>query len=513
MTGTLGDACARVLGAARRAPSVVALAGYSAMFAILTWPMVTRIGSTTDGRPRDGWSLIWQTRYRERHGLNYSSSRHLDLVPSSTDRRPLAVGITPPDLIGPPAGDPQTCRAKPPVTCLKGEPMRIAVMLDRLEVGGVEKVAIQQVLALRELGHDARLVVLKKRGAGLSAFAEELAEVPVDVLETRLPPLLRASRAVPGFPFLETFHFTFPLMAHRLVRRDEYDVILCHSSYTCLTAFAVQRTRGIPVAAVIWDPTLHVITSSAYADRVLGRVSAALAPLARRFDRWLVRRARLVVLGSLAYRDYVEELGAQRILVLHPGAVPTERIRPASERQPEMLAVTAWKHGKRPERLLPLLEPNPDLRLVLAGAWLDADLREAFEAEVERRGLGNRVEITGEITEQALAERYATAQFVVQAWPSPGFGLSPLEAGAQGTTFVIPQGQGSAELFRDGIDGLIYDPADEGALATAVDRMTAHPEATLAMGRSAHERVCRRASWRARAAELVTELERIVPAS
>ena len=70
-----------------------------------------------------------------------------------------------------------------------------------------------------------------------------------------------------------------------------------------------------------------------------------------------------------------------------------------------------------------------------------------------------------------------------------------------------------AELFRDGVDGLIYDPADDGALVTAVDRMAAHPEETLTMGRSAHQLVCQRASWRARAAELVTELERIAAAS
>ena len=356
--------------------------------------------------------------------------------------------------------------------------LRVGVLLDRLEVGGVEKVAIQQVAALRDLGHDATLMVLRRRGEGIATFANELSGMPIKILEDRLKPALRGSLAVPGFAFLQTFHFTYPFFARHLLHRDEVNVVICHGSYTCLTGLAVQRKVGIPMAAFLWDPTHHVILSAAYAGRAVGRLSVILDPLARRFDRWLVRSASLVVLGGDAYGDYVRALGPRRLLLLHPAAAAADRIVSEQERRPEILAVTAWKAGKCPGRLLELLRRHSGLRLVLAGAWLDPMLRGRFAAQVTREGLEGRVEVTGPLSEAELGERYAHARLVVQGWPSPGFGLSPLEAAAHGTTFVIPRGQGSAELFREGVDGLFYDP----------DR----PEGLIPSRREAPRRPCTR---------------------
>jgi glycosyltransferase involved in cell wall biosynthesis len=382
-------------------------------------------------------------------------------------------------------------------------------MVDRLEVGGVEKVAIQQVAALRAIGHDAELLVLRGAGDGFAAFADLLARIPVRVLERRLPRALRRSRPIPGFAFLQTFHFTHPLLARRLLRAGEVDAILCHGSYTAFTAFAAGRARGVPVALVLWDPTRAVVMSPAYDGRAIGRLRPALLPVARWLDRRLVRRAGLVVLGGLPYADYVRALGPRGLLVAHPAAEPVDRALDASERRPEVLAATAWKPGKHPERLLPIVERHADLRLVLAGAWLDEVQLAGFRDEVRRRGLEDRVELTGRIGEDELARRYAAARFVIQAWPSPGFGLSPLEAAANGTTFAIPREQGSAEVFRDGVDGLLFDLGREGDLLRAADRLAADPELAARMGASALERVREVASWEARARELAAALARL----
>jgi glycosyltransferase involved in cell wall biosynthesis len=390
-------------------------------------------------------------------------------------------------------------------------PLRIAVLLDRLEVGGVEKVAIQQVRALRDLGHDATLAVLRRRGDGLHAFADELREIPVQILEDRLPAPLRRSAAVPGFAFLQTFHFTYPPFAHLLVRPGEFERILCHGSYTFLAASAVGRVRQVPVALFLWDPTYHVLASDAYAGRAVGRLGGVLLPLARRFDSWLVQRPALVLLGGSAYEPYVRALAPRRVVVSPPGAVPATEIVPADARAPEMLAVTAWKAGKAPERLLDVLERQSHLRLVVAGAWLDTRLHDAFLREIQCRGLAARVEVTGALAEAALRDRYRRSLFVVQTWSSRGFGLSPLEAAAEGTTFVVPRDQGSTETFRDGVDGLFFDLDSDDQLAAAVDRLAASTSFAAELGRNAWAHVRARHSWASRAAELATELESLRP--
>jgi glycosyltransferase involved in cell wall biosynthesis len=385
--------------------------------------------------------------------------------------------------------------------------MRIGVIVDRLEVDGVEKVAIQQVASLRELGHEAELVLLRRRGEGLRVFADALESVPMRVLERRLPRVLRGSVPIPGFAFLQTFHLTYPAFARSLVRRGEFDRLLAHGTYTCPTAFAVGRARSIPVAAFIWDPTYHVLSSAAYSERALTRFQSVLLPMARRFDRWLARRADLIVLGGTAYRNYLDDLGARKTLVSYPAVTPAEEPRSASARAREMLAVTAWKQGKDPERLLALLEHAKDFTLVLAGAWLDPRLRADFEREVQRRNLGHRVEVTGALSQDELSERYARACFVIQTWPSPGFGLSPLEAAARGTTFVAPSAQGSGEIFRNGTHGFLYATGDEEALISAVDRLARDVDQAVAMGENAWNWVRGRHTWKARATELAKALE------
>jgi glycosyltransferase involved in cell wall biosynthesis len=312
---------------------------------------------------------------------------------------------------------------------------------------------------------------------------------------------------VPGFAFLQTFHFTYPLAARSLVRPGEFDCVLAHGTYTCLTALAVQRARGIPVAAFVWDPTYHVLSSSAYSGRAVGTLRPALLPLARRFDAWVARTAAVVVVGGAPYASYLKDAGARRLLVSYPAATPADEPVPAEARRPEMLAVTAWKHGKSPERLLGVLARAPAHRLVLAGEWLDAGLRDRFEAEARARGIADRVEVTGPLSESELGERYARARFVVQTWRSPGFGLSPLEAAARGTTFVIPRGQGSAEIFRDGVDGLFFDVDDDEALHAAVETLSADPARAATMGLAAWNWVRERHSWAARGRELGAALE------
>ena len=376
-------------------------------------------------------------------------------------------------------------------------------MVDRLVVGGVEKVAIDQVRALRMAGHDARLVVLATGGAGVGTFGASLDSVPVETLSLRAPRPLRASVPLPGFAFLQTFHLTYPLLARWLMREGEYDVILCHGSYTAFTAYAISRKHHIPVALFLWDPTLHIVTGPAYEGRMLGRLRPLAAPVARCLDRWLVSRPAKVLLGSSAFVDYVTQLSGVRPEVLMPARDVAGHLPPWESRANRILAVTAWKRGKNPEALLETLEHCPaDVCLTLAGAWLDQPLLQAFRAEVARRGLSRRVDITGAVTEVELTSLYADARVLVQSWESPGFGLSALEAAACGTPSVIPRGQGSSDLLGGRAAAALFDLCDAGELTRRVTEMLNDPEASEAMGRRARDVVKEQASSEAVAGRL-----------
>ena len=97
---------------------------------------------------------------------------------------------------------------------------------------------------------------------------------------------------------------------------------------------------------------------------------------------------------------------------------------------PTLLYLGRLKRYKRPEALLDVLEAVPDAVLEVAGA---GDQREAFEAEVERRGLRNRVVMHGFVPEQDKAALYSRAWVALTASGAEGWGLTVMEAAICGT--------------------------------------------------------------------------------
>ena len=66
--------------------------------------------------------------------------------------------------------------------------------------------------------------------------------------------------------------------------------------------------------------------------------------------------------------------------------------------------------------------------------------------------------------------------FVVQPSLQEGLPLTPIEAFSQGKTVVGTDIEGTAEIIEDGVNGILVAPADEKALAEAIDRMSSDME-------------------------------------
>jgi glycosyltransferase involved in cell wall biosynthesis len=88
--------------------------------------------------------------------------------------------------------------------------------------------------------------------------------------------------------------------------------------------------------------------------------------------------------------------------------------------------------------------------------------------EVERL-LGDRVRFTGRRDD--VPEVHRALDVLVNASAAEPFGRSVLEAMASGTPVVATASGGIPEFVDDGVTGLLVPPADETALAGALDRL------------------------------------------
>jgi glycosyltransferase involved in cell wall biosynthesis len=380
--------------------------------------------------------------------------------------------------------------------------MKIGVLIDRLNVGGVEKVAMEEVRALNDLGHDAELVVLRRRGLVDDPFPELQRRIAISYLDDRLPGFLTTSVPIRPFYFLSLFHFTYPILLPWAVKRREYDLIISHNSYTSLTALTLSWFKAIPYVMYVWDPASS-IADYVYARGALGRIRFLTVRLAVVLDKVLAHNARAVFTSGDYYAKFLKTLTAPaKVRLLPPGRHPMGDV--PTSRGTYLITVTAWKEGKRLEELLQALAELGEGSLKVAGRWIHEGYRQRIEQLIGESGLGDRVEITGELTEDELDKLYAGARAVVVTSGDKGFGLPALEGASNGCPFIMPSVTGAAAFFEDGVDGLLYPLGDVAKLRECLRRVLSDERQAYKMGHHGRDLVLANYTWHHHVESLLT---------
>jgi glycosyltransferase involved in cell wall biosynthesis len=123
-----------------------------------------------------------------------------------------------------------------------------------------------------------------------------------------------------------------------------------------------------------------------------------------------------------------------------------------------------------------LSELPPEATLRIAGDG-DPGERRRLQELVERRRLGERVQLLGARSHAELPELYDAADAVLfpVRWSEP-WGIVPLEAMGFARPVIATGRGGSGEYLRDGENAVIVPPERPAALAAAVRRLHGAPE-------------------------------------
>jgi L-malate glycosyltransferase len=131
-----------------------------------------------------------------------------------------------------------------------------------------------------------------------------------------------------------------------------------------------------------------------------------------------------------------------------------------------------------------LLAGEGGARLVIAG---DGDQRAELEAQLDRLGLRDTVELAGEVADVSGVLR--ETDVYVQPSFMEGMPNSVLEAMAASLPIVATRVGGNQDLVTDGDNGLLVPPGDAAALAAAIRRLIRDPALARRMGARARARV------------------------
>jgi glycosyltransferase involved in cell wall biosynthesis len=229
--------------------------------------------------------------------------------------------------------------------------------------------------------------------------------------------------------------------------------------------------------------------------------------LFRVLERWplrlLYRRTPFLTISDAARDDLVREgIPRENITVEYLGVEP-EGFEPV-ERSPDprLIFVGRLKAYKRVELLLDVLDALPEATLDVVG---EGDHRPDIEAEIARRGLGERVRMHGYVDGARKAELYGHAWVNVTASASEGWSLTVMEAALCATPSAALAVGGLTESIVDGETGFLS--RDVAELTARVRELLEDAELRGRLGEAAEARA-RSFTWDRSAATFLNVLHR-----
>jgi len=292
------------------------------------------------------------------------------------------------------------------------------------------------------------------------------------------------------------------LQAKRLLQEEQFDLIHLHEPMMPALTLTVLRHSG----------STNIGTFHAFRTRPLAYFYSK--PILRPFFRKL--HGRIAV--STAARDFVGEYFPADYRVI-PNGIDFERFNTRAEPveqladgRPTVLFVGRLEKRKGLRYLLRawpmVLERQPDARLVVVGRGRPLEGYRRFAA---RQGWSPAdVVFAGYVLAEDLPRYYQACDvFCAPNTGQESFGIVLLEGMAAGAPIVASDIPGYRDVLTHGVEGLLVERQNPGALADAVCRLLGAPELRASMRRAGQAKA-RRFDWPTVAAEVLAYYEGVL---
>lgn len=352
--------------------------------------------------------------------------------------------------------------------------MRILFVITKTEAGGAQTHVHQMSRALRERGHEPR--IMGRPGGWLETAARQ------DGISFHSNPHL--SNSINPLADLRA-----ALTLARVLRAFHPDLVSCHSSKAGIITRLIVRGRV---------PTVFTAHGWGFAERGWLLARLVFIPCEKLAARYT---ARLICVSSylrdVALRHRIAS--GNKLTVIHNGVetVPDKTLN-GRERGPlKILFVGRLVSQKDPETVLRAYAALPEsvrrrARLHLIG---EGDKRRALEAFVRDRGLDDSVRFLGAVDRSAVLDELRRGDIFVLTTHYEGLPRTVIEAMHAGLPVVASDVWGVSELFGDagaGDDiGILVAESSVDQVRAALQRLIQEPALRDAMGRAARTRARR----------------------
>ena len=367
---------------------------------------------------------------------------------------------------------------------------------------GAEGIHIaEMVSAFRGLGHEVRVHGLAGPEGGGPGVAHRIKPL--------LPPAAFEMAAVAS-------NLPDSIGVRHAIRAARPDFLYKRHARLDVGALTAARRAGIPSVLEV-----NCLFSAAEYERF---EPAAFPGLVARLERQALAGADVVLAVSTPLARQIERLAGVSAVVLPNGADPgrfdpsrADHLRIRREYGLGTGVVVGWTgvmrqwHGL--ELLIEAIAHVPEARLLIVGG---GPAQPMVEAHAARRGIADRIVITGRVPQEEVPDHLAAMDVAVVASERTGVAspMKLLEYMAMRRAVVAPRLENIQDLVTEGRDGLLFEPDSAADLARALRRLIDDETLRRALGGEARRTVEATHTWRANAERVVGLIRpRTVPSS
>lgn len=217
-----------------------------------------------------------------------------------------------------------------------------------------------------------------------------------------------------------------------------------HCTYQS-SQYLPQRNKKIKVLLTVHD--LNFL----HEDKPAHKKARCLAQLQQNIDR----SDAVVCISEFTKNDVLTHcnVGHRPVYVIYNGTnrlhQPVLMPRSYRPRIPFLFNVGVITRKKNQHQILPLLQKNPSLELILAGRHEDKDYAHFLRQHASELDVEDRMHLVNEITEEEKSWYYHNCQAVVMPSLAEGFGLPVTEAMSVGKPVFLSRHTALPEIGKD----------------------------------------------------------------
>jgi len=317
--------------------------------------------------------------------------------------------------------------------------MKIAHVVDSMEMGGAETLVSQMCRLQREQGHDPRIYAV----AALGALGEQM-RTEGFIVEANI-----------GVHFFDAVRRFF-----RIFKESQPDVVHLHNPTPTVYAAIAARMAG--VRSIV--STRHSLVAPP--RRVVAELKYAVAATC---CDWIVG----ICDATAKNVKSIHTVPARKVVRVYNGAVQVERVGKAQS--PAKMGFTlvfvgrlapVKNHGLLLHAFRLALSSNPDLQLWMVGDGPERKALESLAAELE---ISDRVTFWGQQLD--VAPFFSAADAFIMSSTSEGLPMSLLQAFSLGLPAIVTDVGGMAEVVRIAQAGYTVPVGDPAPMAAAIVRL------------------------------------------